>query len=186
MVSCWFFIYWQESILAISFSNKASRYMCSGGSGQVVKIWDLQRKRCIKWLKGHTNTVTGVMYNCKDEHLASISLSGDLILHNLASGQRAAELKDPNQQVFLIFLNLNFLLGAWPCISVYGLIYYIWNCKTRCWEFLIILGLVVTFSWQLVMMGQYICGIQLDATLRYAICSLINYIPYCKILQFFT
>ncbi|PNX65051.1 protein NEDD1-like [Trifolium pratense] len=76
--------------------------MCSGGSGQVVKIWDLQRKRCIKWLKGHTNTVTGVMYNCKDEHLASISLSGDLILHNLASGQRAAELKDPNQQMLRV------------------------------------------------------------------------------------
>ncbi|KAE9596163.1 hypothetical protein Lal_00030916 [Lupinus albus] len=92
----------EESISAISFSNKASRYMCSGGSGQVVRIWDLQRKRCIKWLRGHTNTVTGVMYNCKDEHLASISLSGDLILHNLASGARAAELKDPNQQMLRV------------------------------------------------------------------------------------
>jgi hypothetical protein len=39
------------------------------------------------------------MYNCKDEHLASISLSGDLILHNLASGARATELKDPHEQV---------------------------------------------------------------------------------------
>ncbi|KAL6004850.1 hypothetical protein ACLOJK_005406 [Asimina triloba] len=87
-----------ESILAISFSNKGSRYLCSGGSGQVVRIWDLQRKRCIKWLKGHTDTITGVMYNCKDEHLASISLKGDLILHNLASGARAAELKDPHEQ----------------------------------------------------------------------------------------
>ncbi|KAI9157349.1 hypothetical protein LWI28_021095 [Acer negundo] len=89
----------EESILAISFSNKGSRYICSGGSGQVVRIWDLQRKRCIKWLRGHTNSITGAMYNCKDEHLASISLSGDLILHNLASGARATELKDPNEQV---------------------------------------------------------------------------------------
>ncbi|XP_019433193.1 PREDICTED: protein NEDD1-like [Lupinus angustifolius] len=92
----------EESISAISFSNKASKYMCSGGSGQVVRIWDLQKKRCIKWLRGHTNTVTGVMYNCKDEHLASISLSGDLILHNLASGARAADLKDPNQQMLRV------------------------------------------------------------------------------------
>ncbi|OMO59116.1 hypothetical protein CCACVL1_25060 [Corchorus capsularis] len=92
----------EESILAISFSNKGSRYICSGGSGQVVRIWDLQRKRCIKWLRGHTSTITGVMYNCKDEHLASISLSGDLILHNLASGARAAELKDPNNQVLRV------------------------------------------------------------------------------------
>lgn len=92
----------EESILTISFSNKGSRYICSGGTGQVVRIWDLQRKRCIKSLRGHTKTITGAMYNCKDEHLASISLSGDLILHNLASGARAAELKDPNEQVLRV------------------------------------------------------------------------------------
>jgi protein NEDD1 len=99
VVFFFFLLFLQESIMAISFSNKVSRYICSGGSGHVVRIWDLQRKRCIKWLRGHTNTITGAMYNCKDEHLASISVSGDLILHNLASGARAAELKDPNEQV---------------------------------------------------------------------------------------
>nr|GMC59110.1 protein NEDD1 isoform X1 [Ipomoea batatas] len=92
----------EESISTINFNNKGSRYLCSGGSGQVVRIWDLQRKRCIKWLKGHSDTITGTMYNCKDEHLASISLNGDLILHNLASGARAAELKDPNEQVLRV------------------------------------------------------------------------------------
>lgn len=92
----------EESISSISFSNKGSRYICSGGSGQVVRIWDLQRKRCIKWLRGHTDTITGAMYNCKDEHLASISLSGDIIIHNLASGARATELKDPNEQVLRV------------------------------------------------------------------------------------
>ncbi|KAF7148636.1 hypothetical protein RHSIM_Rhsim03G0137000 [Rhododendron simsii] len=92
----------EESIMVISFSSKGSRYLCSGGSGQVVRIWDLQRKRCIKWLRGHTDTITGAVYNCKDEHLASISLNGDLILHNLASGARATELKDPNDQVLRV------------------------------------------------------------------------------------
>ncbi|XP_076939464.1 protein NEDD1-like [Bidens hawaiensis] len=91
-----------ESIYTISFSSKASRYICSGGSGQVVRIWDLQRRRCIKWLKGHTDTITDVKYNCRDEHLASISLSGDLIIHNLGSGARATELKDPNGQVLRV------------------------------------------------------------------------------------
>lgn len=89
----------EESIASISFSNKSSRYLCSGGSGKIVRIWDLQRKRCIKWLTGHTDTITGVMYNCKNEHLASISMKGDLIIHNLVSGARAAELKDPIGQV---------------------------------------------------------------------------------------
>lgn len=92
----------QESIFTINFSTKASRYICSGGSGQVVRIWDLQRRRCIKWLKGHTDTITDVKYNCRDEHLASISLCGDLIIHNLSSGARATELKDPNGQVCLL------------------------------------------------------------------------------------
>ncbi|KAK1355271.1 Transducin/WD40 repeat-like superfamily protein [Heracleum sosnowskyi] len=92
----------EESISSISFSNKGSRYICSGGSGQVVRIWDLQRKRCIKWLRGHTDTITGAMYNCKDEHLASISLGGDVIIHNLASAARATELKDPNRQVLRV------------------------------------------------------------------------------------
>nr|XP_043608311.1 protein NEDD1 [Erigeron canadensis] len=92
----------EESIFTINFSTKASRYICSGGSGQVVKIWDLQKRRCIKWLKGHTDTITDVKYNCKDEHLASISLSGDLIIHNLGSGARATELKDPNGQVLRV------------------------------------------------------------------------------------
>ncbi|KAL8093506.1 hypothetical protein AgCh_035397 [Apium graveolens] len=94
--------YIEESISSISFSNKGSRYICSGGSGQVVRIWDLQRKRCIKWLRGHTDTITGAMYNCKDEHLASISLGGDVIIHNLASAAKATELKDPNRQVLRV------------------------------------------------------------------------------------
>ncbi|KAH0457621.1 hypothetical protein IEQ34_012936 [Dendrobium chrysotoxum] len=92
----------EEAIVSINFSNKSSRYLCSGGSGRVVRIWDLQRKRCIKWLSGHTDTITGVMYNCKDEHLASISMKGDLILHNLASGTRAADFKDPFGQVLRV------------------------------------------------------------------------------------
>ncbi|RAL36951.1 hypothetical protein DM860_003873 [Cuscuta australis] len=92
----------EESIATINFNNKGSRYLCSGGSGQIVRIWDLQRKRCIKWLKGHSGTITGATYNCKDEHLASISLNGDLMLHNLASGARAAELKDPHGQVLRV------------------------------------------------------------------------------------
>lgn len=92
----------EECLSAISFTNKGSRYICSGGTGQTVRIWDLQRKLCVKNLKGHTSTITGVMYNCKDEHVASISVGGDLIVHNLASGARASELKDPYGQILKV------------------------------------------------------------------------------------
>ncbi|KZV34978.1 hypothetical protein F511_04952 [Dorcoceras hygrometricum] len=93
-----------ESISTISFSNKGSRYLCSGGTGQVVRIWDLQNNKCVRRLKGHCDTITGVVYNCKDEHIASVSRNGDLILHNLASSTKAAELRDPNGQVDFVIL----------------------------------------------------------------------------------
>lgn len=89
--------------MAINFGNKGSRYLCSGGSERVVKIWDLPKKCCIKKLSGHTDAITGVVYNFKDEHLASISLKGDIIIHNVSSGSRASELKDPNRQVIYYF-----------------------------------------------------------------------------------
>ncbi|XVE99646.1 hypothetical protein REPUB_Repub03eG0217900 [Reevesia pubescens] len=82
----------EESILAISFSNKGSRYICSGGSGQVVRIWNLQRKRCIKWLSGLTNTITGDdgsvhLWDTTGRSpmaLFSLSLSLSLSLNNIA------------------------------------------------------------------------------------------------------
>lgn len=92
----------EECLSAISFRRKGSRSIASGGTGQIVKIWDLQNKLCIKKLRGHTSTITGVMYNCKDEHLASVSVGGDLIVHNLTSGARASELKDPHGQVLRV------------------------------------------------------------------------------------
>ncbi|KAL8486431.1 hypothetical protein ACS0TY_023208 [Phlomoides rotata] len=75
-----------EYISTISFSNKGSRYLCSGGTGQVVRIWDLQNKQCVKWLKGHTDTITVVK---------EIFYYTTLLLERT----RAAELRDPNGQV---------------------------------------------------------------------------------------
>ena len=89
----------QESILGICFSSKGSRYLGSGGTSKIVREWDIQRRRCIKWLEGHIDTITGVPYNCEDEHLASINMKGDLIIHNLASSTKTAQLKDPHNQV---------------------------------------------------------------------------------------
>ncbi|KAG6546910.1 hypothetical protein Mapa_011526 [Marchantia paleacea] len=119
-----------ESILAICFSSKGSRYLASGGTGKIVRVWDMQRRRCIKWLKGHTDSITGIMYNCRDEHLASVSIRGDLIIHNLASGTRAAELKDPHEQVLRVLeysrLSRHLLVTAGDDGSV-----HIWDTTSR-------------------------------------------------------
>lgn len=50
-------------------------------------------------LSGHASTVTCVAINAKDEQLASVSEKGTLCLHNLNSGTRVAQLRDPDGQV---------------------------------------------------------------------------------------
>ncbi|KAB5538760.1 hypothetical protein DKX38_016293 [Salix brachista] len=69
------------------------------------------------------------MYNCKDEHLASISLSGDLILHSLASGARATELKDPHEQVLRVLdysrVSRHLLVTAGDDGSVHLFVYWL-------------------------------------------------------------
>ncbi|KAK4382821.1 protein NEDD1 [Sesamum angolense] len=98
---------WNHNNLVLASAGEDSRISLWRKNGQ--SLWTvpakssrgeiIENKRCVKWLKGHTDTITGVMYNCKDEHIASVSRKGDLILHNLASGTKAAELRDPNGQV---------------------------------------------------------------------------------------
>ncbi|CAH2054065.1 unnamed protein product [Thlaspi arvense] len=78
------------------------RPLTSATKGRGICVLEELRKLCIKNLKGHTSTITGVMYNCKDDNLASISVDGDLIVHNLRSGEGATELKDPNGQVLKV------------------------------------------------------------------------------------
>lgn len=130
-----------ESISTISFSNKGSRYLCSGGTGQIVRIWDLQNKRCVKWLKGHTDTITGAVYNCKDEHIASSSRKGDIILHNLASGTKAAELRDPNGQVAYTVLSAHATANPLNIfLAMLTTIFVLKHYKTRFFVDLIILG----------------------------------------------
>ncbi|KAK4487841.1 hypothetical protein RD792_003577 [Penstemon davidsonii] len=98
---------WNHNNLVLASAGEDSKISLWKKSGQ--SLWTVpaknsrgeivENKRCVKWLKGHTDTITGVMYNCKDEHIASVSRKGDLILHNLSSGTKAAELRDPNGQV---------------------------------------------------------------------------------------
>lgn len=84
----------------------------------------MQNKRCVKWLKGHTDAITGVMCNCKDEHIASVSQKGDAIVHNLASGARVAELKDPNGQVAYTFPISLFIQGHLILIILINMIFF--------------------------------------------------------------
>lgn len=64
--------------------NITSQYVVSGGLDGVVNIWDLKTKKVHRSLKDHKQEVTCVSYNSNDSYIASGSVSGELILHNVS------------------------------------------------------------------------------------------------------
>lgn len=77
----------RESIRSIHFSN-GSRYLCSGGTEMVVKVWDLKKKDKIRSFRGHSAPVNIVSFNADDRYIASGSDAGDVVLHNTTSSDK--------------------------------------------------------------------------------------------------
>ncbi|XP_064307436.1 protein NEDD1 isoform X2 [Phalacrocorax carbo] len=68
----------------VSF-NSSSSYIVSGGLDNAVNIWDLKSRRIYRSLKDHKDEVTCVTCNWNDCYIASGSLSGEIILHSVAT-----------------------------------------------------------------------------------------------------
>ncbi|XP_008109042.1 protein NEDD1 [Anolis carolinensis] len=68
----------------ISLSSN-SMYIASGGTDSTVNIWDLKCRKLHRSLKDHKDEVTCVSFNWNDCYVASGSLSGEIILHSLAT-----------------------------------------------------------------------------------------------------
>ncbi|XP_060633259.2 protein NEDD1 isoform X2 [Anolis sagrei] len=68
----------------ISLSSN-SIYIASGGTDNTVNIWDLKFRKLHRSLKDHKDEVTCVSFNWNDCYVASGSLSGEIILHSLAT-----------------------------------------------------------------------------------------------------
>uniref|UniRef100_A0A6J0VE65 Protein NEDD1 n=1 Tax=Pogona vitticeps TaxID=103695 RepID=A0A6J0VE65_9SAUR len=62
-----------------------SMYIASGGTDTTVNIWDLKFRKLHRSLKDHKDEVTCVSFNWNDCYVASGSLSGEIILHSLAT-----------------------------------------------------------------------------------------------------
>lgn len=88
--------------MALGFGGN-SRYLVTGGTAQLVKIWDLKAQVLAKTLTGHTATVTAVTFNKDSTMVASGSLSGEVLLHNLLTAlpKASAPLKSTDGQVRL-------------------------------------------------------------------------------------
>lgn len=74
------------AVNALAFSS-GSRYLCSASSSSVT-IWDLKKHEKTRRLAGHSagSTVLALDFGSGDQHIASASNRGEVIVHNLATG----------------------------------------------------------------------------------------------------
>ncbi|XP_075712883.1 protein NEDD1 isoform X2 [Rhinoderma darwinii] len=70
--------------------NSSFQYMVSGGLDNTVNIWDFKSKRLHRSLKDHKDEITSVTFNGNDSYIASGSMSGEIILHNVTTNLSSA------------------------------------------------------------------------------------------------
>ncbi|XP_070611966.1 protein NEDD1 [Erythrolamprus reginae] len=73
----------------ISLSSN-SMYIASGGTDSTVNIWDLKYRKLHRSLKDHREEITCVSFNWNDCYVASGSMSGEIILHSIATNLSSA------------------------------------------------------------------------------------------------
>ena len=59
-----------DSVSSVSFSHDG-KYLASGSHDNTVKIWEVQKNKCISTLKGHTSGVSSVSFSHDGKYLAS-------------------------------------------------------------------------------------------------------------------
>ncbi|XP_041457749.1 protein NEDD1-like [Lytechinus variegatus] len=78
--------------------NSTSRYMVCGGKNKLISIWDVKNKKLKRTYKEHRDSVSCVIFNWNDSYLASGSASGEILLHNVVSGQPGSPMLVSNGQ----------------------------------------------------------------------------------------
>ena len=68
-------------------------FLASGGNDGVVRIWDLKSRKLGTSFKSHYSQITSVNWNLGDTIIASSSLVGTIILHDVISGNKIANFK---------------------------------------------------------------------------------------------
>eukprot|EP00741_Cyanophora_paradoxa_P009366 tig00000144_g9072.t1 len=83
-----------EVLNGVGFSS-SSRFLVTGGSDAVVKIWDLKARIMMRALKGHSAAVTCVSFSPEDLEVASGGKAGDVFVHQFSSQEHAASSLSP-------------------------------------------------------------------------------------------
>ena len=84
-------------INTLAFTSN-SQYLASGGNDGIVKIWDLKKRALGNSIKSHFGVITSTAWNHDDSVIASSSLVGDVVLHNVITGITVSNFNQKNSQ----------------------------------------------------------------------------------------
>ncbi|XP_022080950.1 protein NEDD1-like [Acanthaster planci] len=96
--------------------NSTSRYLLTGGKNRVVSIWDLKSRKVKKTYMGHQDAVTCTTFNWNDTYVASGSASGEILLHNVVSGQASSPLLAPKLKCIIKSMTVESPLTSISCL----------------------------------------------------------------------
>ncbi|XP_076314954.1 protein NEDD1-like [Tachypleus tridentatus] len=87
-----------DSATCVAFNNRSSQFFGIGcKSGNVIN-WDIKSHKPKKFYSGHQDEVTCIHFNWNDSCVASGSLGGDILLHNITTGQSIKLPRAPKSQ----------------------------------------------------------------------------------------
>lgn len=76
--------YQNSPINTIAFTS-TSHFIASGGADNLVKIWDMKSRSIQSKYKAHFGAITSIDWHNNDNIVASSSIVGDIVLHNIAN-----------------------------------------------------------------------------------------------------
>lgn len=110
--------------------NSSSRYLACGGRNRTITVWDLKTKKMKKQYKGHKDAISCIIFNWNDTHIASGSSSGEVLIHNVVSGQCGSPLTTPTRQPIRNIQYSFFKKAYLAAVSDDGSL-YLWDTNTN-------------------------------------------------------
>ncbi|GAW21808.1 hypothetical protein ANO14919_113330 [Xylariales sp. No.14919] len=110
-------------IRSICFSPDG-KYVASGGDGNLVKVWELSRRKILTTLLGHTDRVLSLDFACANKILASGSMDGTVRLWSTSTWANTMKLDVPvGVTSVAISLDATFLAAGCldDCVRVWSL-----------------------------------------------------------------
>jgi len=107
-----------------------SQYLASGGNDCLLKVWDLKKRTLLSSHKYHFGSITSVHWNLDDSLIASSSLTGDIVLHNVKHETQTANFNQKGSQGIKMIKFSPFMANCIASAGMDGSV-FVWDINTR-------------------------------------------------------